>query len=82
MKKLIPILLVITAGVLAYGNSLNGEFLLDDKSLVEDNLYIRNWDNIGKIFSGEVTTDKVVGGVTFYRPVQIFTYFVDHLCGD
>ncbi len=74
---LISIVLVIVAGFAVYSNSLNGEFIWDDRNLVRDNMYIRSWSNISKIF-----TKSIGGGAgaeyRFYRPLQMLTYMVDY----
>ncbi|MFC1508200.1 tetratricopeptide repeat protein [Candidatus Omnitrophota bacterium] len=74
----ISIILIIILGFSVYGNSLNGKFLWDDDSLVKNNFYIRDCSNIGKLFSGEISTDTTFGEVRFYRPIQMITYLMDY----
>ncbi|MFC1624164.1 tetratricopeptide repeat protein [Candidatus Omnitrophota bacterium] len=74
----ISIILIIILGVSIYANSLDGKFLWDDDILVRDNLYIRDWSNIGKLASGSISTLVSTGGFKFYRPLQMITYLVDY----
>ena len=45
----IAIIIILGAGV--YFNSINGEFVYDDKGLVRDNVYITNPAYIPKAFT-------------------------------
>ncbi|MDB4349746.1 tetratricopeptide repeat protein [Omnitrophica bacterium] len=75
MKTLISVGLIVIIGLAVYGNSLRGEFLLDDIHLVKNNAYIKSPSNIPRIFT------KYVGSgmkYSFYRPLQIFTYLTDY----
>ncbi len=75
--KVIAIALIIVAGLVAYGNSIGGQFVWDDQFLVKDNVYIKNWSNLSKIFSEDIAA----GGrehFSSYRPLQMLTYMVDH----
>ena len=49
----IYIILIIFLGLVVYANSLNGEFIWDDDSFIEENLYIRSWSSIGRFFAGD-----------------------------
>ncbi len=71
------IILIIILGFAVYGNSLNGKFIWDDEYLVRDNVYIKNWSHIPKIF----TKDIAAGAgrkYNFYRPLQMLTYTIDY----
>jgi tetratricopeptide (TPR) repeat protein len=73
----ISIALIIILGFAAYANSLNGKFLWDDKSLVEDNHYIRGWAGLAKIFKENI--NQAEGRrFAFYRPIQMLTYALDY----
>jgi len=69
--------LIIFVGVLTYANSLQGQFLWDDESLVQYNPYIKNWSYIQKIFTSRLGSIAKEAGA-FYRPVQTFTYLLDY----
>ena len=64
-------------GLAIYANALNGEFIWDDQDLVRNNMYIKNFSHLPRVFSGKVTsdTDKKSG---FFRPLQMLTYMVDY----
>ncbi len=74
------ILLIAVLGFLAYGNSLQGQFLLDDSYLVTGNVHVKDWSHVGKIF-----TEDIGAGAgdtySFYRPLQTLTYMVDYSIG-
>ena len=73
----IHIVLIIILGFLTYANSLNGKFLWDDDFLVKNNVYIKNWTCLPKIF-----TENIGAGARskyiFYRPLQMITYMIDY----
>jgi len=69
--------LIIFVGVLAYTNSLQGQFLWDDESLVQYNPYIKDWSHLPKIFTSRLGSAAKESGA-FYRPVQTFTYLIDY----
>jgi len=79
-KTWIHIILIFFLGLAIYAGSLNGRFIWDDKSLVEDNLYIREWSGIRGFFSGEVTTHHSLFPKYYriYRPLQLVTYAADY----
>ena len=69
--------LIIFLGLAVYANSLSGEFLWDDLHLIKENVHIKDWSSIVDIFTKD--TRGVSGGRTYYhRPIQMFTYMVDH----
>ena len=73
----ISILLIALLGAIAYGNSLNGKFVWDDDALIRNNIYIKDFSHITKVFSGNV--EAGAGKKTsFYRPVQTLTYMLDY----
>ena len=46
--------IIIILSLAVYGNSLYGKFLWDDKILIEDNAYVKDFNNIPKIFSENI----------------------------
>jgi len=74
---LISLALIIFTGILTYANSLQGQFLWDDESLVQYNPYIKNWSYLQKIFTSRLGSMAKEAGA-FYRPVQTFTYLLDY----
>ena len=74
---LISIILIVGLGLSVYVNSLNGKFVWDDDFLVKNNVYIKSWGHLPRIF----TEDDGVGGGTkynFYRPLRMVTYMIDY----
>jgi tetratricopeptide (TPR) repeat protein len=71
---------IALAGILVYANALNGQFLLDDEQLIQQNRFIKDWKYLGQIFSTNIIqgSDRPSG---FYRPLQIVTYAFDHAIG-
>jgi len=71
------IFLIVIAGLLIYGNSLNGKFVWDDDHLIKDSPYVKNLANLPKAFVKTAVVSQP-GYVAFYRPVQTATYAIDH----
>jgi len=69
--------LIILVGFLVYVNSLKGQFLWDDESLVQFSPYIKDWSYLPKIFTSRIGSSAKEAG-SFYRPVQTFTYLLDY----
>ncbi len=74
---IIYFILIIFLGFIVYSNSINSGFIWDDHLLVKDNLYIRNLPNIGKFFSGAISTDTNAK-YFFYRPLQMISYAIEY----
>ncbi len=79
MKKntIFSIALITLLGIIAYANSLDGEFIWDDNLLIKDNAYVKSWALAPKIFSENFKAGDETG-VMFYRPLQILTYNLDY----
>ncbi len=74
---IIYLILIIFLGCIVYSNSINSGFIWDDHLLVKDNLYIRNLPNIGKFFSGAISTNTNAK-YFFYRPLQMISYAIEY----
>ncbi|MFH1772558.1 MAG: hypothetical protein ABH872_07045 [Candidatus Omnitrophota bacterium] len=70
--------LLVALGFIAYGNSLNGEFIWDDDILIEDNILIRDISHIPDIFTKINISASTGKTFHFYRPLQILTYMFDY----
>ena len=73
----ITVIVIVLAGLATYANSFSNEFVWDDYDLIKNNIYIKSWSRLPKIFS----TDIAAGGgekYNFYRPLQMLTYMVDY----
>jgi Tfp pilus assembly protein PilF len=74
--------LILFLTVLAYANSLNGEFVYDDWYQVERNPAIKSWSFLPSIFSRHVwefanTENMPVSGL-YYRPIFNFALLVNY----
>ena len=85
LKKILPYILIITAGAIAYINTVANGFVYDDASVIQKNRYIENFSNITDVFSTkEYFARSGVGkykryGEGSYRPVVTISYFIDCL---
>ncbi|MBN1870748.1 MAG: tetratricopeptide repeat protein [Candidatus Omnitrophica bacterium] len=71
------VLLIIVLAFAVYGNSFRNEFLWDDKHLIEDNVFIKDWAHLPKYFVsgiGAGAGEKYAS----YRPLQMVTYNADY----
>lgn len=73
-----PPLLVAIAACAVYLNSLGGDFVWDDRTLIIDNHVIKSWSHLGSIFSHDFfygREDDLAYG--YYRPLCTFSYLLD-----
>lgn len=75
-QSAIYITVIIIWTFIIYSNSLIGEFVFDDESLVQNNSSITTLSNIPKFFSGEEGFHKVIG--RYYRPIVSTSYTIDY----
>ena len=75
-RIIIYIIVLISAVWLCYFNSLPGQFLWDDESLIVENEMIRDISNIPHFFKFNSWPTEYKH---FYRPVQLVTYAIDYL---
>ena len=69
-----PLIYILLAATAVYWNSLDNGFVYDDLVTVEENLFIRDWRNLGKFFSA----DYYVRSEEYsFRPLVTLTYFAD-----
>lgn len=70
------IVLLVLLTLVAYGTSLNNQFIWDDEQFIYSNNYVKQFD-IKKIF-----TENTIAGAgqisTYYRPLTSFSFAVDH----
>ncbi|GAF76422.1 unnamed protein product, partial [marine sediment metagenome] len=74
---ILAIVLIIILGFVVYSNSLNGKFIWDDEYLIKNNVYIRSFSYLPKIFSEDIGTGAEKK-YYFYRPLQMITYMIDY----
>jgi len=73
---------IFLAAWIVYWNSLGGEFVFDDTSIIQSNPQIRglNADNLSRIF-GSHYWQTAAGQGGLYRPVVILSYALNHAAG-
>ena len=74
---ILSLVLIALLGFGVYAESLQGEFLLDDYVLVKDNVRIKSWFNLPRLFTEQIAAG---GGRKWhaYRPLQMITYMTDY----
>lgn len=73
------IILIAALGFMVYANSLGGKFLYDDDKLIRDNVYIKSWSNIAKIFTKDIGSGAgTLYNFNFYRPIQMLLYMMTY----
>jgi tetratricopeptide (TPR) repeat protein len=83
------LLLISLFSVLAYANSLGGDFVFDDKEQIVDNQNIRSWQNLSKAFTTHVWEFRERAGnlnvpppLPYYRPIFTVMLTIEfHLFG-
>jgi len=73
----ISVALIIIMGFAVYANSLGGKFVYDDDLLIKDNVFIKGWPIVLKVFSADFNPFGLEKSA-FYRPLQMITYAVDY----
>ncbi len=78
MKKndFLFISIIIIFGFILYANSLNNSFVWDDKGHIEKNSFIKDWNNLSKLFSKDYFELSNEGFALSWRPVTTLSYFV------
>jgi tetratricopeptide (TPR) repeat protein len=71
--NLIFFLLIITVGFTVYSNSLNNEFVWDDRLLIVDNQAIQDLRNIPTLFTKNIAFGTS-NDSNYYRPLQTLSY--------
>jgi tetratricopeptide (TPR) repeat protein len=73
--------MIAIGGFLAYSSALSNGFVLDDQTLIVNNIFLRQWNKWWVFFVAPIS---VGGGVAspFYRPLQPLLYLmIYHLAG-
>ncbi len=74
-RYFIHVLLLLLVGTIVYWNSLGNSFVYDDEVTVKENLFIRDWKNLGRFFS----RDYYLRSEEYsFRPLVTLTYFCDY----
>ncbi|MBI5873881.1 MAG: tetratricopeptide repeat protein [Candidatus Omnitrophica bacterium] len=75
-KQLFVILVLLAAVFLAYGNSLKGQFIWDDKPLIAENPLLKDPNLWGKAFTVELYEGS---RANYYRPLLTITFILNSL---
>ena len=54
LSIVLSLIVLIVLGFISYFNSLKGDFIWDDHLLVKDNVYIKSFNHIDKIFTKDL----------------------------
>ncbi|MBU1061220.1 MAG: tetratricopeptide repeat protein, partial [Candidatus Omnitrophica bacterium] len=77
ITKRTHILFIALIVVIVFSGSLKNDFAWDDKFLIINNPYVKNWNNIPLIFSTQLYDGSGMAS-NFYRPLQLLSYAVDY----
>ena len=77
-KKIVVfyLLLITILGLAVYINSINGKFICDDYSLIKENVSIKSFANLSKIFYKNKKLKPKKNA--FFRPLPLLTYAIDY----
>jgi protein O-mannosyl-transferase len=76
--KTIHVLILALMTIIVFASHLNNDFVWDDKFLVTDNPYIKNWSHLPEIFTTQLYAGKHTHS-DFYRPLQLVSFTLDHM---
>lgn len=76
-KLLLAVLAIVLLGVGIYVNVIPGKFIWDDDLLIRDNLYIRHWSGLGKIFTQDIGKGSS-SRYGYYRPLQLTSHLIEY----
>ncbi len=78
-QHLIALAIIAVVSFVTYSNTLTGEFIWDDRELILDNYYVKNWENLPTIFSSDFFfTSSKEGKIGYYRPLITLTYMINY----
>lgn len=76
-KKIVILFVLLVVGLIIYGNSFNNEFFWDDDDSIVNNIYIKDWQHLGKFF-----TENLIAGAgqvtNYYRPILLICFSLDY----
>lgn len=78
MKKAAAVLILIILGIITYANSLSGDFVWDDKMLIQGNEHIKSFAYIPQVFKEDLF-HMGSSPTGYYRPLQVVSYMCDHV---
>lgn len=78
ISKYIFIVIILTASIGVYINTLSNDFVYDDVSQIVENPRIKDIKHIPDIFLSDIWAFRKTGGSNYYRPVVHIVYMVDY----
>jgi tetratricopeptide (TPR) repeat protein len=78
MRSGIALFLIISAGILAYSNSIGGDFIWDDVAFVIHNDFIKNIKAFPSYFSAKEALARGMLSGENYRPLLTLSYAIDY----
>lgn len=75
LAKAAPYFAFALAVFAAYGNVYDNVFVVDDKVLILQNAFLRDWHSIPALLTTTITAGAGIAG-GFYRPLQMLIYFL------
>jgi tetratricopeptide (TPR) repeat protein len=77
ITKTTHILFIALIITIVFSNSLKNNFAWDDKYLIVDNPYLKDWRYFSKMFTDQIYAGDGLGS-NFYRPLQLVSYAIDY----
>lgn len=75
-------ILLCALGFTVYTNSMNGDFVWDDKNLVQNNPLVKSWPDITGIFTQDIAGKQEAVPYGYYRPFTVMTYALNWAVGN
>lgn len=77
IKILLQRFSIVILGFIVYSNSLNNKFIWDDRLHILNNIFIKSWVNLPRVFCENMAAGAGYKS-SFYRPIQTLTYMIDY----
>jgi len=79
-NKYLFIGLLIIIGICVYANTFQGDFVWDDQHLIVNNVFVKDWSNLGKVFTTNFHHFDF-GSSNFYRPLVAVSLMTNYSLG-
>ena len=80
-RLFLPLILLVILGLFVYGKAINGKFIWDDESLIQDNLGIRDFSKALNLYTQDIGGGGYENRYGFYRPFTMTVYAVEYFLG-
>lgn len=77
ITKKTHILFITLIIVIVFSSSLKNDFAWDDRYLITDNPYVKNWHYLPGIFTSHLYEGSEINS-NFYRPLQALSFIIDY----